>query len=111
MANCLRIVIGKKVHKISALHLFLIYFHGQFDSGKKKQEGDNNVKSNDLNDELPPIFYFTDGCPQDCYNNGNCMITQSGWACKCRDNWKGDACDISMETQCKDHTDNDGGKT
>lgn len=53
---------------------------------------------------------ISDGCPDDCNNNGVCVITDSGWKCKCRDSWKGEACDMQMETSCQDHFDNDNGK-
>jgi hypothetical protein len=53
---------------------------------------------------------FADGCPNDCSNNGVCTLGQQGYSCKCRSGWKGEACDVSMEMQCKDHVDNDGGK-
>ncbi|KAK3582840.1 hypothetical protein CHS0354_039985 [Potamilus streckersoni] len=49
-----------------------------------------------------------DGCHNDCSNNGACQKLQEGWICSCRDGWKGTSCDVPMETQCQDHTDNDG---
>ncbi|XP_053400283.1 teneurin-m-like isoform X5 [Mercenaria mercenaria] len=49
-----------------------------------------------------------DGCPSDCSNNGVCTLGLQGYSCKCRPGWKGEACDVSMEMQCKDHVDNDG---
>ncbi|CAG5114545.1 unnamed protein product, partial [Candidula unifasciata] len=49
----------------------------------------------------------TDGCPGECNDHGNCRRFKEGWRCDCRDGWKGEACDLAMETSCSDNLDND----
>ena len=55
------------------------------------------------------VLPVLDGCPSDCSNNGVCTLSNTGWECNCREGWKGESCDISMETSCQDHSDNDQG--
>ncbi|PAA92813.1 hypothetical protein BOX15_Mlig024160g3 [Macrostomum lignano] len=60
-----------------------------------------------------------DGCPQSCNNRGNCRRQQpsdssslaaSDWHCVCLgiNQWRGDACQHSIEKDCSDGVDNDG---
>uniref|UniRef100_A0A1I8FGI5 EGF-like domain-containing protein n=1 Tax=Macrostomum lignano TaxID=282301 RepID=A0A1I8FGI5_9PLAT len=60
------------------------------------------------------------GCPQSCNNRGNCRRQQpsdssslaaSDWHCVCLgiNQWRGDACQHSIEKDCSDGVDNDGG--
>ncbi|KAJ8405717.1 hypothetical protein AAFF_G00311540 [Aldrovandia affinis] len=49
-----------------------------------------------------------DGCPGLCNGNGRCTLEQNGWRCVCQAGWSGMGCNIVMETECADNTDNDG---
>ncbi|KAG7484175.1 hypothetical protein MATL_G00046510 [Megalops atlanticus] len=49
-----------------------------------------------------------DGCPGLCNGNGRCTLEQSGWSCVCQAGWSGMGCNVVMETECDDNTDNDG---
>ncbi|KAG9341665.1 hypothetical protein JZ751_018729, partial [Albula glossodonta] len=51
-----------------------------------------------------------DGCPGLCNGNGRCTLEQSGWHCVCQAGWSGVGCNVVMETECADNTDNDGGR-
>ena len=43
---------------------------------------------------------------------GDCVEGRDGfWMCKCRPEWRGDGCEVELETQCNDGRDNDRGKT
>lgn len=50
-----------------------------------------------------------DGCPGLCSGHGRCTLEQSGWRCVCQAGWSGPGCNVVMETDCSDGTDNDGG--
>ncbi|XP_055726034.1 teneurin-1 isoform X2 [Salvelinus fontinalis] len=48
-----------------------------------------------------------DGCPGLCNGHGRCTLEQSGWHCVCQAGWSGMGCNVVMETECDDNTDND----
>ncbi|ELU08904.1 hypothetical protein CAPTEDRAFT_159800 [Capitella teleta] len=48
-----------------------------------------------------------DGCPNDCHNNGACLLFHDRWRCSCKEGWKGKECRIAMETECEDGLDGD----
>lgn len=52
---------------------------------------------------------MTEGCPNNCNNNGDCYEFQGEWKCSCKEGWKGDACHKSVEIKCGDGSDNDNG--
>ena len=56
------------------------------------------------------LYIFSDGCPKDCSNHGECRRFGDVWQCDCRDGWKGEACNLARETKCNDDKDNDEGK-
>lgn len=54
-------------------------------------------------------FFFPEGCPGFCNNNGRCTLEASGWHCICQPGWRGAGCHVAMETLCTDGKDNEGG--
>ena len=59
--------------------------------------------------EQSPIYFFVEGCPSECHNNGACQLFQDGWKCSCRDGWKGIECNVAMEVECDNSDDDDKG--
>ncbi|RUS82250.1 hypothetical protein EGW08_009988 [Elysia chlorotica] len=47
------------------------------------------------------------GCPKDCSKHGTCRHFSDGWRCDCHQGWKGEACNLAIETSCSDGKDND----
>ena len=52
---------------------------------------------------------LADGCPNNCHGHGSCQRFRDGWRCSCMDGWKGEACDVAMESDCNNGVDDDGG--
>ena len=51
------------------------------------------------------------GCPGNCNGHGTCTTTyQLAWECLCETGWYGAGCQIQLELNCDDKTDNDKGE-
>lgn len=57
------------------------------------------------------IFFFTEGCPKNCNNHGECITGEDDdWVCFCEQHWDGPDCSIPLERKCDDNVDNDNGE-
>ena len=61
-------------------------------------------------DSINAFLVLSDGCPNNCHNHGNCQLFRHGWRCSCLDGWKGDACNVAVESHCGNNIDDDGGE-